>query len=200
LFRYPVDPIADEVPDYGKIIKNPQDLGTIRRKLEARSYKSAEDWRRDVGLVWSNAERYNGRDSPVGMVSRYMAAKFSKMVKHLRRLTHKEWIEVVSGLFEKLNGQVQGAPGFLKAYFEEREFGGPLTHEEMQRLCTAASGLTDRSDVLQMIQLLTLFGVKLDLKEKENFIGVRNLPPGAIRALISFTRDRYRAMRIPYPC
>ncbi|KAG0100029.1 hypothetical protein BGZ93_004620 [Podila epicladia] len=64
-FNQPVDPIAQEIPQYLQIIKNPMDLGTINSKLRAREYRTAEDVRKDIELVIFNCRTFNPRDTYV---------------------------------------------------------------------------------------------------------------------------------------
>ena len=40
LFNIPVDPVALLIPDYEKVIKEPMDLGLIKRRLEEGYYSS----------------------------------------------------------------------------------------------------------------------------------------------------------------
>jgi len=59
IFLKPVDPIAMDIPDYFDVIKNPMDLTTIRRRVEAGYYKTLKDFASDVLLVYDNAILYN---------------------------------------------------------------------------------------------------------------------------------------------
>ena len=45
--------------DYPKVVKNPMDLGTVRRKLEGAFYSSPKEFKHDVSLVWINCMTYN---------------------------------------------------------------------------------------------------------------------------------------------
>ena len=64
LFGSPIDPIA--LPDYGDVISDPKDLGTIladiQRSIDGEGpYKTSEDVFSDASIVWSNCTRYNNR-------------------------------------------------------------------------------------------------------------------------------------------
>ncbi|CAH1781802.1 unnamed protein product [Owenia fusiformis] len=56
-FTRPVNP--EEAPGYYKIIKNPMDFGTIKRKLEVGQYQNFEAFHEDMLLVRDNCYRYN---------------------------------------------------------------------------------------------------------------------------------------------
>lgn len=68
-FREPVDHENLGLVDYLQVIKEPQDLGTISKKLERNQYMSPEDYARDVRLVWQNAITYNSATSMFGVVA-----------------------------------------------------------------------------------------------------------------------------------
>ncbi|PJF18487.1 Bromo domain-containing protein [Paramicrosporidium saccamoebae] len=64
-FLEPVDPAKLGIPDYYDVIKQPMDLSTVRRKLEAGQYTTAEQFEGDVRLIFSNCYSYNAPDSDV---------------------------------------------------------------------------------------------------------------------------------------
>jgi hypothetical protein len=66
LFRQPVDPVKENLPAYFQYIKNPMDLGTVRKNLDTGVYPSIEAFVGDVRLVFANAYLFNGRESIVG--------------------------------------------------------------------------------------------------------------------------------------
>lgn len=58
-FLTPVDPVKLNIPDYFDIIKQPMDLGTIKRMLATSEIKSREEFVDKVRLVFDNAILYN---------------------------------------------------------------------------------------------------------------------------------------------
>ena len=64
-FRQPVDPVELRLPDYYEIIKEPIDLGTIRKNMDNREYKTGEAFASDVRRVFSNCYKYNPPDNQV---------------------------------------------------------------------------------------------------------------------------------------
>mmetsp|Transcript_41209 Transcript_41209/g.78711 ORF Transcript_41209/g.78711 Transcript_41209/m.78711 type:complete len:652 (-) Transcript_41209:364-2319(-) len=89
IFRNPVDPIKEGIPDYPDIIKNPMDFGTIKSKIERKEYKSAAEFAADMRLVFSNCELYNGKGSHV-----------QKMGEKVQLIFEDAWRK--SGLEDKL--------------------------------------------------------------------------------------------------
>jgi hypothetical protein len=66
VFREPVDWKGMNLWDYPEIVKDPMDLGTIKKKIENDEYEAVEDIANDIRLVWSNCMLYNRDGSEVG--------------------------------------------------------------------------------------------------------------------------------------
>uniref|UniRef100_A0A8D2M3R2 BRD3 protein n=1 Tax=Zonotrichia albicollis TaxID=44394 RepID=A0A8D2M3R2_ZONAL len=58
-FYQPVDAIKLNLPDYHKIIKNPMDMGTIKKRLEHNYYWSASECMQDFNTMFTNCYIYN---------------------------------------------------------------------------------------------------------------------------------------------
>ena len=58
----PVDWQALNLVDYPLIVKEPMDLGTVRKKVSLGQYEHVEDALEDIQLVWGNAKTYNPRE------------------------------------------------------------------------------------------------------------------------------------------
>lgn len=60
-FLEPVDTTL--VPDYLQVIREPMDLSTMERRIQARSYQTLSDFERDFRLIVSNAKVYNAPET-----------------------------------------------------------------------------------------------------------------------------------------
>ena len=59
-FEEPVDPIGLSIPDYPLIVKNPMDIGTIRKRLHEGFYNTCiDEFVKDIRKVFMNAVIYN---------------------------------------------------------------------------------------------------------------------------------------------
>ena len=78
IFTEPVDPEALGIPDYYDVVCNPMDLGTVKRKLEAKpcTYLDVYEWASDVRLVFANAVEYNGPMHEVGRMASELSGIF----------------------------------------------------------------------------------------------------------------------------
>jgi len=76
VFNSPVDPVELGLPDYFEVIKQPMDLGTIRKKLENGCYHSLEDFHSHVQVTFDNAMVYNPEGSVVYNMANEMKNKY----------------------------------------------------------------------------------------------------------------------------
>ncbi|KAK7058614.1 hypothetical protein VNI00_002250 [Paramarasmius palmivorus] len=59
IFSRPVDPIADGCPTYFEEISHPMDFDTMSGKLSGGQYRTMDDFRKDIELVFSNCRQFN---------------------------------------------------------------------------------------------------------------------------------------------
>jgi hypothetical protein len=75
-FYKPVDAKMLGLHDYHDIIKKPMDLGTVKRKMDDREYKSAAEFEADVRLIFTNCYKYNPPDHDVVKMGRKLQDVF----------------------------------------------------------------------------------------------------------------------------
>ncbi|XP_063696364.1 homeotic protein female sterile-like isoform X2 [Culicoides brevitarsis] len=75
-FYKPVDAELLGLHDYHDIIKKPMDLGTVKRKMDSREYKTAQEFAGDVRLIFTNCYKYNPPDHDVVAMGRKLQDVF----------------------------------------------------------------------------------------------------------------------------
>uniref|UniRef100_A0A8C6T5X2 Bromodomain-containing protein 2 n=1 Tax=Neogobius melanostomus TaxID=47308 RepID=A0A8C6T5X2_9GOBI len=75
-FYSPVDATALQLHDYHEIIKVPMDLSSIKRKMDGREYRDAQQFASDVRLMFSNCYKYNPPDHDVVAMARKLQDVF----------------------------------------------------------------------------------------------------------------------------
>uniref|UniRef100_A0A336LYR9 CSON010958 protein n=1 Tax=Culicoides sonorensis TaxID=179676 RepID=A0A336LYR9_CULSO len=75
-FYKPVDAELLGLHDYHEIIKKPMDLGTVKRKMDNREYKTAQEFAADVRLIFTNCYKYNPPDHDVVAMGRKLQDVF----------------------------------------------------------------------------------------------------------------------------
>ena len=199
LFLDAVDPIKDGVPHYYKIIKNPQDLTSIKKRLINNEYKNIKDWKKDMDLIWYNCIKFNGRDTIIGELAQSTSKIFEKKCKKLLPKEINEWLIYLSELNKKLNDILINSPLTLNYKFKDNLFKRKYLIEDIKNLSTAISSLNTKSDILQMVQLLKLFGINVDGKRENPQISLLNLPDTAISIIMTYVKERFKALHIEYP-
>ncbi|XP_077464141.1 bromodomain testis-specific protein [Stigmatopora argus] len=84
-FYTPVDTVALALHDYHYVIKQPMDLGTIKKKMEQREYAVAMDFAADVRLMFSNCYKYNPPAHEVVSMARKLQAVFEARYAKLQQ-------------------------------------------------------------------------------------------------------------------
>jgi hypothetical protein len=171
VFHEPVDPIADEVPDYLDIIQHPSDLTTVRTKLLNDRYRSLQDFRRDMNLIWENAVQYNGRQSLPGFIADRLSRLFQKRMNLLEEPSADQWVNdflkarsVLCKLFRTAPKVFSLTAGTAAAI---PELSAPprtrLSQEDIDFFKTAEEGVL-RSERLraELFQLLTEIEPRID--------------------------------------
>lgn len=77
-FLEPVDPVAMDCPKYFEIIKNPMDLSIIQNKLSDGEYETANDFEKDIRLIFSNCFIFNPEGTLVNMLGHKLESIFNE--------------------------------------------------------------------------------------------------------------------------
>ncbi|XP_026192918.1 glycine, alanine and asparagine-rich protein, partial [Cyclospora cayetanensis] len=93
-FLYPVDPEADNVPDYLDVVQHPMDLQTVEKKLLQGAYPHPFLWQQDVRQVFFNAFSYHVVSTEVWRDATALALEFERCCKHVHEVN--PYAEVVS--------------------------------------------------------------------------------------------------------
>jgi len=64
-FRHPVDPDAENIPNYFDVIKKPMDLTTISQKVHGGEYKDGSGFEKDIRQIHKNCYEYWTKEDPI---------------------------------------------------------------------------------------------------------------------------------------
>uniref|UniRef100_A0A1B0CFF1 Putative bromodomain-containing protein 4 n=1 Tax=Lutzomyia longipalpis TaxID=7200 RepID=A0A1B0CFF1_LUTLO len=110
-FLQPVDAKNLNLPDYHKIIKQPMDLGTIKKRLENNYYTTSKECIQDFNIMFSNCYVYNQPDEDVVLMAQILEKLFLNKVA---RMPKEEFeIESPSKKAGKKKARPIGPPGTL---------------------------------------------------------------------------------------
>ncbi|CAO3648912.1 unnamed protein product [Cunninghamella blakesleeana] len=80
-FLHPVDYVALNIPDYPNIIKEPMDLSTIEHKLDEGIYLNANQFEKDIKLMFHNCYLYNPSTLPIYHMAKSLEHVFDEKWK-----------------------------------------------------------------------------------------------------------------------
>lgn len=109
-FLEPVDPVALNIPTYFSIIKQPMDLQTIEKKLQAGEYEQAKDFESDFRLMLANCFKFNPVDNGVHALG-----------KELEGIFNDEWKKKGQWVADHTPVSTAVSPGALSDSDEESE-------------------------------------------------------------------------------
>lgn len=78
-FMEPVDAVALGIPHYPQVIKHPTDIRTITEKLHNNGYRTANEFKKDMDLIQSNALKFNGVDHPITNMANQVKARVDEL-------------------------------------------------------------------------------------------------------------------------
>ena len=82
-FLEPVDYVALNILDYPKIITQPMDLGTVKKKLDDNVYPTFKEFLDDINLIWTNCRTYNQQGSDIVKMANHCEKIFNKNLERL---------------------------------------------------------------------------------------------------------------------
>ncbi|KAL2099563.1 hypothetical protein ACEWY4_003957 [Coilia grayii] len=82
-FYQPVDAVKLSLPDYHKIIKNPMDMGTIKKRLENAYYWSASECMQDFNTMFTNCYIYNKPTDDIVLMAQALEKIFLQKVAQM---------------------------------------------------------------------------------------------------------------------
>lgn len=106
-FLEPVDPVALQIPDYFSIVKEPMDMGTVRRKLKGREYKTPAGFVADIKRIWANSFLYNPKTSTIHHMTVEMSDYFDKLNRDSGDVSATEEIGSINQKFKETSVKVK---------------------------------------------------------------------------------------------
>uniref|UniRef100_A0A1A7YAN0 Bromodomain containing 3a n=1 Tax=Iconisemion striatum TaxID=60296 RepID=A0A1A7YAN0_9TELE len=82
-FHEPVDSIRLGLPDYHKIIKNPMDMGSIKKRLENNYYRTASECMQDFNTMFTNCYIYNKPTDDIVLMAQSLEKAFLQKVAQM---------------------------------------------------------------------------------------------------------------------
>ena len=188
IFSHRIDEIIDQAPGYYDIIKNPMDLGTIMEKVENGMYKNMKEWISDVNLVFSNSILYNTEHSYIAIAAHHLEDVFKKELVRSGGSAPIDWVNTCNRYYLEIKKQMQQSPAPLSNLYSTKDFSTPTIKPNLRELADLGQ-FSNRLEVLQVLQILTMYGYKPDTKREELTIDVKDIPEEALPVLHAYIKE-----------
>lgn len=127
-------------------------------------------------------------------MAKIMKDKLSKMINRyiLPIKSTAKWIQAIAKYYHRFNDIMSKYPPSLEIEFANKPFSSEdLETNQMKKYCNQLNQFVDSpSTQFQLIQLLTLCGIKIDSKKKENHFNLAQMPNETLQALIFFVNHQ----------
>lgn len=194
LFNEPVKAKLKDYDRYMKVIKNPQDLGTILKRLQSSEYQTYQQWEKDIGLVWSNAEIFNGKDSYVSQIARHMAKVCESKKKRITMQKISGWMKYLYIWREKLDKLLVSPPPQSQIkFFPDIKYTPPeykaLTNKEKDQIIEHSRIVSKGEDLKHVAKIIGL-DPQGEIKDDNVVINIDLLSPKTLYSLQKFYKKR----------
>lgn len=203
LFNEPIGPDQPDYQQYYKTIKNPQDLGTILRRLENGEYTSSQQWEKDISQIWSNAEQYNGKDAYVSAIARHMSKHTDKLKRNLYMRKISGWMKNLYIWRDKLDKLLVSPPdGSHMHFIPETPYVPPsyppFSSHDLDCLIEASRSFYKNDDLLNIIKIVDADAAQ-SIEVENRVINVDTLPPRTLYGLKQYFKKRLADIKEKYP-
>lgn len=110
LFVAPYDPPEEIAAEYHAQVPTPMDLKTVKSKLQEAKYASLNEWVKDMNLIFDNAIKFNGADSVIGGVARYLKEKLQRNVERFELCNARTFEARLIEANKKLQEAIEAIP------------------------------------------------------------------------------------------
>lgn len=116
-FWYPVDPVADGVPNYPKVVHTPMDFHTITERLHLRQYTNPFGWQCDIRQIFFNAFLFYPPDNRIWQAAEHLARVFEDKLRTARYLRPDEFRALLAKGEDEMRAAILG---FNEATFNRK--------------------------------------------------------------------------------
>lgn len=201
-FVKPVDADDEDAANYYVKIRRPMDLGTIQGKLLTNEYRNLAEWEKDISLIWSNAERFYGKNDLTTAMAYEFRNHFEKITADPIPDNTKAWFNEVTNLQKKLDDIISRAPTNLSKYWKKEikiKALPKMSIREVKNLVTASAKLTDQSDARSMFSIISDLNPNVTAYSENVQLDLDTVTPKTHWALEWYIRRRFEEEGLEYP-
>jgi hypothetical protein len=176
IFVEPTTTLQGEPLRFLMDVRHPMDLSTVLAKLRNHEYANSKDWESDINLIFKNCLSSHGSCHIASKLALFVQSRFEKLKKQLQLTSYDGWVARCRSLQRKLGVLLTQQSGRVRSPSPE-----PATRNEI--LAGKLSQIEDRASIIEVVRVLTEYGVPVKWKAKVLALNVDELPPETLDAL-----------------
>ena len=202
VFLNPVNPDEDGARGYYDVVRHPIDLSQIKQNLINNKYKDIEQWAIDMRHIWSNAEKFNKKESIMCSFALEFKKHFRKEYKLLKTYIFKKWTKEASNLKNKLDLLLDSPPDLISPYAivsikPEDEPIAEFSEEELSQLGRCCMLLSTKLDHIKLMSLITKYKIPIFNEGNIMKLDIHCLSNQALNELKTYISKRFTEMNLP---
>ncbi|EAX98806.1 Bromodomain containing protein [Trichomonas vaginalis G3] len=205
LFNSPYEAEPDTESDYYQVIKNPQDFGSIKKRLENKQYKKIDEVVTDVELIYKNTKQFYG-EGEITLLANHCFKQFMKQLRKNDILPFSKWCNEVFRLRTRFAELMSNLPNKVRQFSSSINQGRTtkqttpiISESELQRFIAAAEKLQSEEDQKEMIRILNENQPELDVGSSEILLEITRLNHQTFNALKKYMTEALERKGLRYP-
>lgn len=156
LFVEPYHPPEEIAAEYHAKVPTPMDLKTVKSKLLEAKYASLNEWAKDMNLIFDNAINFNGDDSVIGGVARYLKEKLQRNVERFELCNARNFEARLIEANKKLQEAIEAIPSATGVNAVHDEICPGLADFTYERFEAIKRGLNEISTSAKMMDIAAI--------------------------------------------
>jgi hypothetical protein len=185
-------PYSDENSDYEDYIRkvtNPQDLGTILQKLKDKEFKTVNEWKQNVNLVWENNKMFYGDDSLYSDACDHLEKMFKKRLVQFEMRHFNTWVDRMNQLFSKFDDLLGQSPAKLKKTFRNLKPSEDVQKADLEIFQQKSKTLKSVNHRMKLLQILSSFGNPIDHFQSKIVVDLDSISNETANALVQYQKE-----------
>ena len=201
-FMKPIPTDDEETAGYYVKIKKPMHLSKIQEKLLTQQYKNFNEWERDMNLIFTNTERFFGKENPRTYLAKELKKHFEKLMDDEYPVKPRDWIAEINDIQQQIEKIVKTTPIDISKYWKHEiklKALPEMKNDQIRKLIKASQLLTDKEDARAMFTLINQLNPEIKAHSEDVTLDIDTLSNKTHWALEWYLRKRLEEDGIDYP-
>lgn len=200
-----IKPIPTDDEDYSGYyvkIKKPMYFSKVQEKLLTGSYKSINEWEKDINSIFTNTDRFFGKDSCMSYMANEVRKHFDKLMNEGIPDKPRDWVAEVNELQRKIDEVIKSTPPELSKFWKHEikiKALPQMKNDEIRDLVNASKLLTGKEDARAMFSLIHQMNPEINAFSEDVTLDLDTLSNKTHYALQWYIQKRLDEDGVQYP-